>query len=344
MALISADHRLIASVEDAAAAVGLRLTVASTLAEAAPVRAAALLIGTDAAGQPVRGAARHADALVVGPDGDTAGLWAAAGQVAAAGAVSLPSGGAWLVQWLHGRCGSGSASPAVVAACFSAAGGVGASTLTAAVAVTAAEAGLRPMLIDAHPGPAGVDLLLGDATASGHWSRFAAIRGFLDPGALADLPVLEGVRCLGWGTGRDSPLWHGALGSVVAAAQRDHDLVVVDAGLHAPVYDELPRATRAVLLVPATWRGVLAAQSRLTALQESFDEDPVVVLRDVGGTGDPRGWAQEFPASPIVHLGFDPAVIVDEEHCRPPGTRRRRPVGRCARQLLAALAQPAAAA
>jgi hypothetical protein len=210
--------------------------------------------------------------------------------------------------------------------------------------VTAARVGLPPLLIDAHPGPAGVDLLLGEGEVVDHWSRFAAIRGPLAPQELASLPVSEGVRCLGWGGAREVPLWQDALGSVIDAALYDHQLVVVDAGLHAPPVAELPRRTASIMVVPATWRGVLAARSRMALQTDAFDHDPVIVLRDVGGRADPRGWEREFAGHQVVHLGFDASVIDDEDQGRPPGTRSRSAVTRSARRILAALAERSAAA
>ena len=345
VALVSQAPALIAGTGDAVAAAGLALRVCQEPGDPALAQARAVLVGVDAVpGLARSGLPRQSEAIVVGEDGAQRGLWQAAGELSAAGAVSLPSGGAWLVQWLHGRVGSATPRRCVVAAVFSSAGGVGASTLSVALAVTAAGSGLAPLLIDGHPGPAGIELLLGATEPGGHWQRFAGIRGFLSPDELGSLPTLEGVRCLGWGGGAEVPLWQGALGSVITAARRDHDLVVVDAGLHAPPVEDLPRSTRPILLVPASWRGVLAARPRLATLRQAFDEPPVIVLRDVGGKADPRGWLKEFPDSRGLLLGFDAATIDDEEQGRPPGTRPRSLVSRISRAALALLAeQPAAA-
>ncbi len=343
--LVSGDAGLIDHVTDAAAAAGFATHVCREPAGEAISRARAVLVGVDTAPALARGGLpRPSEALVVGPDGQLPALWGVASELGATGAVSLPSGSAWLVQWLHARAAGRVQRASVVSAVFSAAGGVGASTLTAAVAVTAARSGLSPLLIDAHPGPAGVGLLLGDPAAADHWSAFASIRGYLAADALGRLPVLEGVRCLGWGGGSEVPLWRGAVGSVLDAAQRDHDLAVLDVGLHTMLHEELPRRTRSILVVPASWRGVMAAAPRLSLLREVFDPPPVVVLRDVGGKSDPRAWAREFPDCQVLLLGFDAGVIDDEEQCRPPGTRPRSVHGRLSRQILAALAERAEAA
>ena len=345
VAMISSDPELIGRVGDAAAAAGLRMLTCPEAGGEIVGRTRAVLVGLDAAPALVRtGVPRRVEALIVGSDGDLPALWKMAGDLGAGGAVSLPSGSAWLVQWLHGRVVGPATADSLIAAVFSAAGGVGASTLAAGLAVTAAGCGLQPMLIDAHPGPAGVELLLGDASAAEHWSRFASIRGFLAPEELHRLPVLEGVRCLGWGNSAEIPLWQGALGSVVNAARHEHDLVVVDAGLHPLSLAELPRRTRPILLLPASWRGSMAAAARLPALRQAFDQAPLVVLRDVGGKGDPRAWLRDFPDCEVLLLRFDPTVIDDEEQCRPPGSRSRSAIGRLSRQILAAIAEPSVAA
>jgi secretion/DNA translocation related CpaE-like protein len=345
VALLSRDEELARRAGDAVAAAGLRLAVVDSAAPEQWRRARALLIGEDALETLRRyGVSRSREAVVVGLDGREGPLWRAAGDMPVAGAVGLPAGGAWLVHWLRGLPGAGSSVDGVVAALFSAAGGVGCSTLAAATAVTAARAGLRPLLVDAHPGPAGVDLLLGEPEVPDHWSRFAGYRGHLPPQELATLPVLEGVRCLGWGGARHTPLWRSALSSVIGAGRADHELVVLDAGLDTSGATELPRLTRPILLVPGTWRGILAARSRLASLAGAFDEPVVIVLRDVGGRADPHGWEREFAEHPVVHLGFDASVIDDEDQGRPPGSRTRAGVARSSRRLLAVIADRAAAA
>lgn len=345
VALLSQNEVLTQRVGDVVAAAGLRLVRTSAADPQVWRKAQALLIGEDALPELRRsGVARSREAVLVGLNGSESALWQAAGDVPVAGAVGLPSGGAWLVHWLRGLPGAGGAGAGAVAACFSAAGGVGCSTMAAAVAVTAARAGLPPLLIDAHPGPAGVDRLLGEPEAPDHWSRFAGYRGHLPPQDLAGLPVLEGVRCLGWGGGQQAPLWRDALGSVIAAGRVEHEVVVLDAGLETSVAGDLPRQAIPILLVPATWRGVLAARSRLAVLAESFDTPTVIVLRDVGGRGDPQVWQREFSEHRVLRLNFDATVIDDEDTGRPPGSRSRSQVTRCARQVLAAIAaQPAAA-
>jgi len=341
--LLSAEEDLIGWVQDAAAAAGFAVDAAHSPDLVDAAGASAVLVGTDAAESlRRRGVPRREQALVVGHDGGLDATWALAGEIGAAGAVTVPSGGAWLVQWLHG-VGSAAGRTGIVAAVAGAAGGAGASTLAAAIGVCAAASGLDVLLVDANPGPAGVGLLLGDADPAQDWSRFAATRGFLPPQALANLPVLEGVRCLAWGGGPEHQQWQGAVGSVVGAAS-GHDLVLLDVGVDALGWQEMPRRTRPIIVVPASSRGVLAARTRLRAVRAAFDAPAVVVLRDIGGRTDPRSFRRYFEGCEVIPAGFDPGVIDDEEHCRPPGTRPRSAIGRTARQIIAALLAGAAAA
>ena len=84
-------------------------------------------------------------------------------------------------------------------------GGVGASTLSVALALVAQRRGLRSLLFDADPLGGGLDLVLGSERAEGlRWHDFDATRGRLSAGSLADvLPVHHGSRrCRGTGRPR----------------------------------------------------------------------------------------------------------------------------------------------
>ena len=333
--LLSTDPSLAQLVGDAGAAAGFEVGVGATASLGQAAAASAVLVGVDAGPAMSRvGVPRPSAALVVGRDDCVRDVWDVAGDLGAAGAVCLPSGAEWLVRWLHRMAGPAQPSDCAVAALFSAAGGVGGSTLSAALGLTAARRGMDPLLVDGQAGPAGVEMLLGDPVVDNQWTRFADIRGYLHPDALLSLPVLESVRCLGWGGRPEATNWLAAVPSLLSAAQRDHRIVVVDAGMNAAVCDVLPRSARTCLIVPASWRGVIAAGPRLDHLTTAFDEPPVVILRDVGGPDDPRSFAQEFAGSPYLVAEFDPRVIEDEARCRPQGDRRRSAVSRTASRLL----------
>jgi secretion/DNA translocation related CpaE-like protein len=349
--LLSTDPAIVAAVGDAAAAAGVALEDHDAWpgARSGP-RPVAVLVGWDAAPDLMeRGVPTAAPVLLVGPDEAAAQLWRSAGGVGAVGAVPLPSASAWLVQWLLEQVGpQGDAGAGVVAAVFGACGGAGASTLAAAVAVHACRAGAKTLLVDADPGPAGVELLLADTgphwpdAALATWRRFAGSRGSLSPDLLAALPSLDGVACLGWGglappEDPQGPLWRGALASVCAAASAVHRLVLLDCGADRSVAAALPAAVVPVLVVPGSVRGLVHGRVAVAELREAFPAEPVVVLRDAGGSRTPRGCEEELGRSGLW-WDLDPHLAHDEEVGRPPGTRRRSPTARVSRAVLARLA------
>jgi len=81
-----------------------------------------------------------------------------------------------------------------------ASGGLGASTLAAALAVRGADAGLETLLIDARPYGGGLDVCLGLDTEPGlRWSDLASVRGDIDARAVLErLPAIGCGRVLSW--------------------------------------------------------------------------------------------------------------------------------------------------
>lgn len=109
------------------------------------------------------------------------------------------------------------------------AGGVGASTLAAALAVRAASAGRRSLLVDSDRFGPGADLLLGMEEVDGlRWPDLELLSGDADgPALLTELPGRGELATLSWDrrphrTGPTAP-WQ-----VVAALSGQVDLTVVD--------------------------------------------------------------------------------------------------------------------
>lgn len=344
-----------AAVQDAAAAAQVHADVLQGWPDGTEgPRPLALLIGIDSADALLqRGAPVAVPLLLVGDDDAAAELWRAAGRVGAVAAVPLPSAGAWLVQWLIERSApSRPAGQAVVAAVFAASGGAGASTLTAALAVQASAAGASTMVIDADPGPAGIELLLSDggpdwpAPEQAAWPRFAGSRGLLPPDLLADLPRIEGISCLGWAGapphtgGLDD--WRGALWSVCAAAVLAHRLILVDCGRDPALAAALPATARPIMVARGSVRGIVAGRALAALLDGAFASEPVVLVRDGGGLRTPAQCDHELGRSSIWWAD-DQHLAVDEECGRPPGSRSRSPTARSSRSVLARLGQGRAA-
>src|SRR6185436_12518775 len=84
-------------------------------------------------------------------------------------------------------------------------GGVGASVLTAAIAVRAAQAGLRVACMDGDRLGGGLDVTLGIEQEHGvRWPDLAGARGRIDgPELLRRLPCVDGVHVLSFDRARD---------------------------------------------------------------------------------------------------------------------------------------------
>jgi secretion/DNA translocation related CpaE-like protein len=289
--LVTADPDLLDDLLRLAAAAGVELAVVPDLVAARTLwpTAPLVLLGDDAARSAGGGLARgrtprrHNVVLVV-RDGGDAEVWQRAIAVGADQVCLLPEAESSIVEAL-GRCTAQAVQPAAVVAVIGGRGGAGASTLAAALAVTAARANDRVTFIDADPLGGGADLLFAGETAAGaRWSDLAATQGRIPPPALRDaLPQVSGLAVLSWDQPSGGPLLDvgpEAMTSVLDAAARGGDLVVVD----------LPRrldpTTRAVVgvadvtlvVVPAEVRGAAAA-ARVAAAIAPVASDARLVVR-----------------------------------------------------------------
>src|SRR5450759_5675681 len=95
-------------------------------------------------------------------------------------------------------------------------GGVGASVLTAAIAVRAALAGLRPVCLDGDRLGGGLDVTLGIEQEPGvRWPDLAGVRGRVDGSELLRrLPSVDDVSVLSFDRARDVQLEAGAVEAV----------------------------------------------------------------------------------------------------------------------------------
>lgn len=167
-------------------------------------------------------------------------------------------------------------------------GGVGASTLAAALGIAAQRRGLRSLLFDADPLGGGLELLMGAEGAEGlRWHDFDATRGRLSAGSLADvLPVHHGVSTLSW-DGSGTAVLPDAVPSVLTAAVRGFDLVVADVPRHLDGFgvDIVGRSVLSVLVVAEDMCGVGAARHVLDRLQLVASSIVVVSVGRPGGIG-----------------------------------------------------------
>jgi secretion/DNA translocation related CpaE-like protein len=266
--LVTADPGLLDDVVRLGAAAGVELTVHSGpgAARAAWAEAPAVLVGGDVAEDCVRaGLPRRGDVVLVGLDLDDARVWRRAVDLGASHVVFLPDAETWLVDLLadaaEGQLGAGH-----LVGVIGGRGGAGATTLATALAITSLRSGRRTMLVDADPLGGGIDLVLGGETADGlRWPDLAGSRGRVSGSALeAALPRVDELTVLSWDRGDETPVPPAAMQSLLGAAVRGSDLVVVDlprriddAGRSA-----LAGADTTLLVVPAELRACAAGTQR----------------------------------------------------------------------------------
>src|ERR1035437_8400119 len=109
-------------------------------------------------------------------------------------------------------------------------GGVGASVLTAAIAVRAAQAGLGAVCLDGDRLGGGLDVMFGLEQERGvRWPDLAGARGRIDgPELLRRLPSVDGVGVLSFDRAQNVPPAAEVLREVLLALSGAVDVVVVD--------------------------------------------------------------------------------------------------------------------
>lgn len=303
--------------------------------DAAPL----VLVGDDAVDR-VRGAARRRGVVLVGRDQDDSGVWQRAVEIGADHVLLLPDGEQWLVDRIA-DVAEGVGRPALTVGVIGGRGGAGASTLACALAVTAARAGQRTMLVDADPLGGGLDVLLGGETADGlRWPAFAASRGRVGGGALEEsLPELHALRVLSWDRGDMVAVAPEAVRAVLAAARRRGGVVVVDLPrrVDEAVAEALDQVDLGLLVVPAELRAVAGARRVASAAGMVLRDLRVVVAggagAGLGGHGAPGGFEAEEVARllglPLVgEVPWEPSLLAAQCGGVPPGGAARGPLAR----------------
>jgi secretion/DNA translocation related CpaE-like protein len=150
-----------------------------------------------------------------------------------------------------------------------------------ALAVTAAEHGLRPVLVDADPFGGGLDLPLGADDLDGlRWPELPWAAGRLPAGVIdSALPEVGGLRVLACTRGEVTSFTAEALLAAVDAARRSADLVVVDLPRRVGESEAavLGRCRRVLLVVPSSVRAAASASAVATALEPHTADLRVVV-------------------------------------------------------------------
>ncbi|MCM2391172.1 septum site-determining protein Ssd [Streptomyces albipurpureus] len=285
--------------------------------ESAPL----VLVGDDAAGR-CRGAVRRRGVLLVGRDQDDPDVWRLAVEIGADSVLRLPGGEGWLVDRIADVTEGGTA-PALTVGVIGGRGGAGASTLSCALAVTAARIGQRTMLIDGDPLGGGIDVLLGGERTEGlRWPDFAGSKGRVAGGALEEsLPELHQLRVLSWDRGDSVVVPPEAMRSVLAAARRRGGVVIVDLPRRVDegVAEALAQLDLGLLVVPGELRAIAAA-NRVASVVGMVLQDLRVVARGPFTAGLDEQWVAASLGLPLAgELPCEPSLLTDQDQGAPPG-------------------------
>lgn len=282
--------------------------------------------------QPVR----RAGVVVAGVDAKDPEAYRRALAIGAEAVFPLPDEEAALGDKLADTLDGGIRS-AVTLAFVGGCGGAGTTTLAAAVALTASRRGLRTMLIDGDPLGGGIDLALGsEADIGSRWPELLNAAGRVSASALrAALPLLDELAVLSWDRSGVTTLPPEAMRSVLGAAQRSSDLVVLDLPRQVdPADDEgFAQATSTLVVVPRDVRSCAAA-ARLIAPLREVATDLRVVAREPGLNGMTALDVADHLSLPLaakVAQDRDLPSKMDEGRFDP---RPRTSLGRAAAELL----------
>jgi secretion/DNA translocation related CpaE-like protein len=265
--LVSSDDLLVGEVLRLAAAAGSVVDVSTGPASGARGWSVAdlVLVGADqapglaAAGPPRR---ERVHVLSHGPAPDA--LFRAAVDLGASSVTELPLAERWVVELLSDLADGGARHPGVAVAVIGGSGGVGATVLAGALALTAARQG-PVLLTDLDPWGPGLRRVVGLDTAGGiTWRDLTGSSGRLGSRALREaLPCKDGTSVLGWPDEPVPRLPPALVREVLSAGRRGHDWVVLDAPRTA---DEAALSVVGhcdhVVLVAGSSLGAVAAAAR----------------------------------------------------------------------------------
>ena len=298
-----------------------------------------VLVGSDCAGEVIRrDLPRRPGTVLVGGNPDDAIVWRHALSLGAEQVVVLPDGEGWLAERLadavEGPRGAGR-----TVCVIGGRGGAGASTLAAALAVTAANRKIPTTLMDGDPLGGGLDLLLGEEHAEGvRWPDLADVQGRVSAAAMRRaLPRFGPLSLLSWDRGRVLRVPPEAMQAAMATARRGSDLVVVDLPRqHPDLCSEPALAARGPVLVvvPADVRSVAAAQRVVAMLSDHAADLRVVVRGPSPSELSPHLIASSLGLPLLGAVRPEPRRTSRQDWGEPPAVQRRSPLaGLCSRFL-----------
>ena len=270
---ITRDDTLLDELARLAAAAGVTPEVASdpTAALGSWTHAPMVFVGVDVAAEVARLSVPRRDGVHLlswGRVGDD--LFRLALAIHAENVVGMPDSADWVVEHLT-DLGEEPGSRASTLAVVGGSGGVGATTLAAALAQVAARSG-PALAVDLDPIGPGLDRVLGLECAEGvRWSELGQTTGRISARSLREgVPRRRELGVLASYAGQAGAPPAFAVREAVTAAQRGHRVVVLDVPRAAgEVRDEvLARADRTFLVVTPTVTGLTSAMRVASLLGE----------------------------------------------------------------------------
>jgi secretion/DNA translocation related CpaE-like protein len=194
------------------------------------------------------------------------------------------------------------------------AGGAGASTVAAGLALACGRRGMKTLLVDADPLGGGLDLLMGIEHHDGvRWDAVTSRNGPMTARALAEvLPESEGVSTLSFGRDAVVPP---PMANVVMAGTRGFEVVVVDVARQCDEWgsEALARSLLTVLVVPESVRGLGASKAVLGRIREHTSS--VVAVAAARRPGLDRDTLADALGIPVVgRLRCDARLRTTIEH------------------------------
>ena len=338
--LVTSDPDLLDDLLRVCAAAGAEPRVANDVsaARARWTNAPIVLLGDDLLRAGLAGhLPRREDVLVVSRDVRDADVWNRAAGLGAENVVFLPGAESLLSRRIIAACGELSA-PAVTVAVVGGRGGAGASTLSCALALTAAGRGERTMLLDVDPLGGGLDLVLGCEHLPGvRWPDISTVGDEISATALrAALPTVDGVHLLSCGRAHSRPIPADTVRAVLAAVRPVHQVLVVDLPRRLdPAAEAVAMEADLVLLVvPAEVRAVAAA-ARVSAYVCLLAGDVRVVARGPAPSGLSPAFVADRLGLPLAgQLKPEPGLARSLERGEPPARSGRGPLADLCRALL----------
>lgn len=329
--LATTDAALLDMLLRLAAAADVEATVAGDAdrGRAAWAGADLVCVGEDLADDLAAADPPHRPAVVLVATADGADAYRRAVEIGAQDVAILPDAETWLVDRMAVAAEPDDA-PATTIGVVGGRGGAGASVLAAVLAIAGTRRGRRGLLIDADPLGGGIDLVLGQENTPGaRWAELATRSGRLNGAALrAALPSVDRLAVLSWQRGGAGDIPVTAMRSVLRAAVRGSDLVVVDLPRHrdAAATEALLACDVVLVVVPAEVRATVAADQVITGVRRHVPDIRLAIRGPAPGGLQPDVIAQSLGVPLAGWIPADRRLAIALEGAEPGTIAERGPL------------------